>query len=110
MAELARLMEAAHRADAAALARCAAKVEELRRRADALRDPVAVPEGADAPLMAATASHDLWRAGRRRALLGELALARAELEGARERARLSFGRARAAEALAEREAGARGGR
>ena len=97
-------MEVAHRADAAALARCAARAEALRLRADALRDPVPVPAGADAPLMAACASHDLWRAGRRRALLAELALARAELERARERARLSFGRARAADALAEREA------
>lgn len=104
---LAALMEAAHGADAARLARALARAEDLRGRADALRDPVAPPEGADALLMAAADRHGLWRAARRRALLGELALAMAELEDLRERARRSFGRTRAAEALAAREAKAR---
>ena len=103
MAELARLMRAAHDADAAALAGCAARVEALRRRADALREPVGPPEGADFPMMAMSAQHDLWRASRRRALLSDLARARADQEEARARARISFGRARAAEALVERE-------
>ena len=109
LAGLAALMEAAHGADAAALARAQARVEELRRRAEALRDPVAPPDGADALLMAAADRHGLWRAARRRALLGELALAMAELEGVRARAQRSFGRARAAEALAVRAATERGG-
>ena len=100
--ELAALMEAARQADAAALARLAARAEDLRRRADALRHPPAPPEGADAFAMGASDRHGLWRAARRRALLEELALARAALEEARARARTSFGRARAAEALAER--------
>lgn len=104
---LAALMEAAHGADAARLARALARVEDLRRRADVLRGPVAPPEGADALAMAAADRHGLWRAERRRALLAELALAMAEAEGLRERARRSFGRARAAEALAAREGGER---
>ena len=102
LAELAALMEAAHRADAAALVRLRMRAAELGRRADALRAPVSPAEGADALALAAADRHGLWRAAQRRALLGELALARAEIEGARERARRSFGRARAAEALAAR--------
>ncbi len=109
LGELAALMEAAHRADAAALARLKLKAEDLRRRADALRAPVAPAEGADALAMAAADRHGLWRASRRRELLGELALARAEIEGAREKARRSFGRARAAEALAARGTAKRAG-
>ena len=109
LGELAALMEAAHRADAAALVRLRMRAEDLRRRADALRAPVGPPEGADSLAMAAADRHGLWRAQRRRELLGELAMARAEVEGVRERARRSFGRARAAEALAARGTGKRGG-
>ena len=107
--DLAALMEAARQADASALARLGARVEDLRRRAGALREPATPAEGADALAMAAADRHDLWRAARRRALLAELALARADLEAARDRARASFGRARAAEALASRAGRARGG-
>ena len=102
-------MEAAHRADAAALVRLQMRAEDLGRRADALRASVAPPEGADSLAMAAADRHGLWRASRRRELLGELALARAEIEGVREKARKSFGRARAAEALAARGNGKRAG-
>ena len=104
MAALAALMETAHGADAMVLAKAAARVEDLRERAEALRHPPAVPDGGDAFAMAAADRHALWRASRRRALLGELALAMAEWEAARDRARRSFGRARAAEELASREA------
>ena len=100
--DLAAVTEAARQADAAALGRLAERVEDLRRRADALRWPPSPPDGADAFAMAAADRHGLWRAARRRALLVELAMARAELEEARARARRSFGRAQAAEALAAR--------
>ena len=107
MRALAALMETAHGADAMALAKAAARVEDLRVRADALKHPPALPEGVDAFGMAAADRHALWRASQRRALLGQLALAMAEWETTRDRARRSFGRARAAEELASREAKAR---
>jgi hypothetical protein len=103
MRALAALMETARGADAMALAKVAARVEALRGRADALRHPPALPDGADAFGMAAADRHALWRASRRRALLGELALAMAEWEVARDRAQRSFGRAGASEELARRE-------
>lgn len=107
MAELAALMEAAHGADAAALAGAAAWAEDLRRRAEALKGPAPAPPDADPFVHALASRHDAWRQGRRRQLLQGQALAMAEVEEARARARLSFGRARAAEALAERAAGRR---
>ena len=110
MAALAALTEAVRGSDAAGLAKAAARVEDLRARAEALKAPPMAPEGADAFGLAAADRHGLWRASRRRVLLVELAMAMAEWETLRERARRSFGRARAAEELAAREARGRRGR